>query len=189
MWIIFALICIGVGLVLYSGIQADLPDELSFMKSKPSGAVVENTTTVDSAPLPVTTSAAWNILAMGEMVEVSRDFSNDIHGNGGVRYDRPVFYLTCYKQGLYARIDTRLHTKGEKSAEVDWQGIHQTWVHGSGQNIFSPDALAIVKSIKGRNTAQVSLTFDEAPKQTFELKLDGMTWALQQLKRSCAIPE
>lgn len=186
MWILLALLCLGVAAVMFSGMQGSIPDELSFLKTKPDTAVVE--TTESSMPLPpVATASAWNILASSQGTEISRDFSDDIQ-SATQKYDRPTFYLTCYRNTLYARIDTRLHAAGGKTSPVVWQGVHQEWVRGEAQNIYSPDTSAVLKSMLALKTgqpAQVSLSFDEAPRQTLRLRLDGLPNALQQLKKNC----
>lgn len=189
MWMLFALLCIGVGLVMFSGIQSQLPDELSFLKSKPptSSAVVESGSVQEAQALPAVTASAWTVESSADGVEISRDFANEIR-SASQRYDRPTFYLTCYRQVLYARIDTRLHTKGRSQAKVIWQGNPQIWVHGEGQNIFAPDAAQVLRSLHQQTAATASLEFEEAPRQTLTLHLTGLDRALTVLGKSCRLP-
>lgn len=183
MWLILALLCVGVGLVMYAGLQPEIPDELTFLKTKPQAAVV---VTQEAAPLPTITATSWSIRSSGDSVEISRDFLDEIQSSTQ-SYDRPTFILTCYQNQLYARIDTRLHTRGVKTTNVGWQGHTQLWTHGERQNIFAPDAKQVLQSTIGRESVSVSLEFDEAPRQTLRLPLEGFAQAAVKVKQQCGI--
>jgi len=187
MGIIIALLCLGIGFIWYVGLAPSLPKELSFLKMGTHVTPTTNATRSSAeAVLPplVVTSSAWNMSARGADIEMSREFSTGIKG-ATQTYDRPAFYLTCHQSKLYARIDSRLHTRGETTAEVIWQDAPQTWIHGDGQNIFAPETELILHSFRGQKEIQVSLDFNEEPRQSFVLKLDGFEGALTQLKQQC----
>lgn len=187
MWILLALLCIGVGLVMYSGLQPEIPDELSFLKTKPPAATaVVDGDASNTTALPSISAGSWRMLASADGTEISRDFADEIKSSTQ-RYDSPTFYVTCYRKSLYVRIDTRLHTKGEKTAEVAVQGKTDTWLHGEGQNIYAPDAQALLKRLQGSAVAKVAMEFDEAPRQTLRLKLDGFDQAVSQVKKDCGL--
>jgi hypothetical protein len=194
MWGFFALIVIGIGIVWYAGLQPEIPNELSFLKWDHHTTPVSGTQSrpaSDAAASPFGTvvgATGWRLINDSEGFEYSRDFEGSIRG-GSAAYDAPVFGVTCYHNVPYVHIDTRLRAKGGKTVTVGFNGDNQQWVRAQGQNLFAPNAVQILKGLEGRDSTQVVLAFDEAPSQSFTLKLPGMARILDVLHRDCALPK
>ena len=192
MWGFFALIVIGIGLVWYAGLQPQIPTELSFLKwehhtSAPSGEAAPASGS-RVAPLgSVTGATGWRLLSDSNGFEYSRDFEGPIRG-GAQSYDAPIFGVTCYGNVPYVHVDTRLRAAGGKTVKVTFNGDTQAWARAAGQNLFAPDAVRILRGLAGRETAELQVAFDEAPFQSFTLKLTGIDKILDVMHRQCGLP-
>lgn len=153
--VLFVLFAAAFALLLFSGLQDQLPDELAFLRMNETA---QRTAAPAGGAAPSVAGAEnWQMTAAEGTVELSRRLPGDIVVNG-VYYDRPYVGVLCHEGKLDMRIDTRMATTGRTHTLVAVDGKEAQWPKGTGTNVFPPDAVQSLKQWV-RATAPVELTF------------------------------
>jgi hypothetical protein len=168
-WVFFA---IGFALMLFSSIQDDIPDELSFLKGTPSFGV--------PAALPPGaqqfTHLGWRVTESPGTAEIVRSFNGPITVNGQ-SFEAPELGLLCYQGVLSVRIDTRLPTTGIRNSPVGFANTNQMWDKGAtGTNLLAVDPRATLRGLLSgaKGAAALTLSYRDLGAQSAEIDLTGI---------------
>lgn len=177
-WIFLAF---AAGLMLFSSLQEQLPDELGFLKSTGTAPLV-----ADQTPAAVIAqNTGWTLKQSGNAIEFSRPFEGTIVANGE-EYDSPEIGILCNNGKLDLRLDSRITTTGLHSTPVTVSGMGAaTWEKGTGKNLFPADAHRVLRHFAANR--QVSVTLSYASIGSFSSRLDtsALPRLLALLPESC----
>lgn len=166
MWVLFCILALVVGLMLYSTIEEKLPEVLHLPKASSGSAHVasgaKNGQPGGAGFAPVASSSRmWQVRGDGANVEVLRDFKGLIEHEGR-QYDAPTLTLTCYGGEVFAGVDLHMAPaiKGEK-ASVRALGVAQSWTVGEGHRLYSPAPQALLAAVRAEHKFQMVLPYAE----------------------------
>lgn len=184
--ILWVFIAAAFGLLLFTGMQDKLPDELSFLKSSPS---IESLGQSDPGSTRSSfTYKGWKVRQEGPTIELTRSFTGTLEANNR-SYDLPEFGVLCNDGKLDARIDTRAATTGttDTPVTVSLGGAgKQQWSKGTGMNVFPPSAKTFVfTAAKALEPLEVTFSFTELGNQKVKLDTTGLAQLLAQLPKGC----
>jgi hypothetical protein len=184
--IIWVFIAAAFGLMLFTGLQDNLPDELSFLKSSTG---IESLGQADPGSTRSNfTYKGWKVRQEGPTIEMTRSFSGNLEANNR-SYDLPEFGILCNEGKLDARIDTRSATTGTANTPVTVSlggAGRQMWVKGTGMNVFPPSVKSFVfTASKALEPIEFTLSYTELGNQKVKLDTTGLAQILAQLPKGC----
>ena len=186
--VLWIFIAAAMGLMLFSTLQENLPDELSFLK----------TTSVETSPpeadpslvakTGITTLEKWTMRRAGDTIELVQRMSGQIEA-GGVVYDNPEIGILCHKGRLDVRIDARHATTGTRTTPVEVKpGSSMVWTKGTAKNVFPADPKSLVSTLaKSTGPVKFSFSYIELGNQTVELAPKGLKALLGTLPTTCRV--
>lgn len=191
MWILWAAICFGIAIILYSSIEDKVPEGLKF-GNNPVFEVQNKTATEkggqdSAASRQARTNKEWMARSSQGVLEVSRDSNDAIPTVTGQTYDAPSFFITCKDSTLFAWWEMRVPSvlSGEKSVSVRVNGKPQVWRAGSEFRVFSPDAKLLMTNLIANPNSKFELSLEENPNYKFTLTTSGLTSHLKQFPSTC----
>lgn len=181
-WILVAFVSAA---LLFSSIQDELPDELSFLKGDQAAV---QTVGAGAAPVGVTSVSqvqGWTVRKNNLAVELSKAFSGEIVVNG-TPYAAPEIGILCNQGALDIRLDTRMATTGRKTTPVKVSGLgKQTWEKSASTNIFPKDAKPLLRLLVAQPAVAITLSYTELGLQSTSLDTAGLAALVQELPEAC----
>lgn len=181
MWVTMALVAIVLGLILFSSIQDDIPNELAFLKGAPKTSQVA---TVATTPVQADV-AGWLVQSRGAVTELSKRFAAGIKA-GAYQYDAPVIGLMCDGKALHLRIDTQAPVTGRTESPVKVNGRESQWYKAQGTNVLAADAKSIAAQLlKAKTPVEFEFSYLDVGLAKASLDAAGLRDAAMQLPPAC----
>lgn len=181
MWVTMALVAIVLGLILFSSIQGDLPDELAFLKGSPKTSQVAPVT-VEPVRGEV---GGWLVQSNGTVIELSKRFRGVIKA-GAYQYDAPVIGIMCDGKALHLRIDTQAPVTGRGDTPVKLNGRETKWYKAQGTNVLAVDAKATAAMLlKSKSLVEFEFSYLDVGLAKTDLDPSGLRDAAMQLPPAC----
>lgn len=184
MWVLMCFIAVVVGIMLYSSIETELPDQLRL--SKTGAQVVAAPSQPGAAFDPVASSSRmWQVRGDGQNVELLRDFRGLVEHNGQ-KYDAPTLMLTCYNGDLFVGVDLHMApaVKGEHASVRTAAGV-QRWSVGEGHRLYSPAPKALAAAVRAEKPFEMVLPYAELGEQRVTFVPTDGAKALAYFPPSC----
>lgn len=180
---LWAFVTIGFALMLFSSIQDEIPEELSFLKNTPSQ---ENLARLPAGSQQFT-HQGWRVVESLGTTEVVKAFKGPLVVNGQ-SFEAPDLGLLCYQNSLSVRIDSRLPTTGLKTSPVEFLNTKQLWDKGaSGSNLLSVDPMVTLRGLLSgaKDASTVTLSYRDLGRQTTTLDLTGLVELVSRMGPGC----
>lgn len=175
LWIFLA---IAGGIMLFSALQEDLPEELAILKGDAPAEKVK----FDKKEF---TYKGWNVRQQDYTIELTRTMDGELSGVAGT-FKPPVLGVLCHEGKLDMRIDTGYALTGTKTTQVRVNGDRQVWVKGQGTNVFPPKPKTLLNDIVTKETPlSVNLSYVDLGSNSFTLDAEGLKELKPQLPKSC----
>lgn len=192
MWVLWSFIAIAAGFILYSSIQDQVPDELSFLKlgaANPSAVVSGDDNSPESnaqvSDYYASSAKHWTIVRQPAYTELVRDFGNAVI-YAGQATEAPTLHVLCANQQLFVGLDPKLRVAGdEKSATLQFDGQSQTWLRDTNQRLYAQNSADVRNRLTQKTPLTVVLRFVEGGEQRFTLNTEGFVKALSRLPSAC----
>lgn len=173
-------VVLAFALLLFSSLQDDIPDELSFLRSKPTGAVVAPNTA------KVVTYKGWKATQVGSAVELVKAFNGTI-AVGAIMYPAPEIGVLCYDNKLDIRVNTKSPTTGTTTSEVAvGTDAAQAWGKGAGNNLFPPQPDQFLRAlVEAKTGLTLNVSYRTLGVHASTLDTTGLAELVQQLPPNC----
>lgn len=179
--VLWVFIALAFGVILFTGLQDDLPEELSFLKNK-SGVTTQGTVPLGTK---VSSYQGWTIRQTSTAVELVKPLQAKIEVNGSA-YVNPEFGYLCNAGKLDMRIDTHSSTTGTRMTPVSVAGVgRQEWDKSKSANIFPKDPHALLKVLTSTPSVEFTLSYAELGLQRVTLDTQGLDALIKDLPPSC----
>lgn len=190
MWILWAAICFGIAIILYSSIEDKVPENLKFGSSPvfevQNQAVPDKAGQDSSASRQARSNQAWMARTSQGVLELSRDANEPIQTTAGPVYDAPSFFITCKDNQLYAWWEMRVPAlKANEHITVQVNGKPQVWRAGAEFRVFSSDAKLLMTQLMVSKISKFELPLEENPNYKFTLTTSGLASHLKQFPSTC----
>lgn len=179
-WVFFA---IAFALMMFSSVQDQIPDELSFLKGSPTFGA-------PAAPAPGTQQfvhQGWRVVESPGTTELVKSFKGPITVNGQA-YDAPELGILCFQNVLNIRLDSRSPTTGTKNTPVSFGGLEQHWDKGAtGTNLLAADPRAVLRGLLGgaQGANQATLSYRDLGQQASALDTTGLPELVARMGQGC----
>lgn len=164
------------GLLLFTSIQDELPDELGFLKSSSPSAITK-------IPGAVTYQhEGWLIQQIGKTTEMAKPLKSQTPGV------EASLALLCHQEQWQARVKLSVSATGKSSSKVEVGGSKEDWAKAEGNNLLSPNPQLLARSFyadERRLSLVVSTT--SAGKVAFEFDPKGFADIVKRLSLSCPV--
>lgn len=203
MWVIVSFLAIALGLIMFSGIQEDIPDELGWLKAKPKGALVvqgmpdrigadgkpsshPGKGSVAFVPQPMNIPGGWVYQAIGK-----RDFTvtKDMKGSfaDAANYDAPQFSVVCASGKVYVTFLPMLGVKqdSQKLTTVSLNGKPFKFSSTENLRLFAPNSDEILSSVSKGTALTVGFDYLEYGNLSFKVTPEGMREAATFVNSRC----
>jgi hypothetical protein len=173
--VLWIFIAFAFGLLLFTSIQDDLPDELGFLKSKqPAARNIEGAVTYQHE--------GWFIQQIGQTSEMSKPLRSPAPGVEG------SLFLLCHNGQWQARINLSVPTPGKSFSSIEIGGAAERWAKGADNNLISPNPQALASSFS-QDGQPLSLTIPtvSAGKVNFEFHPKGFSDIVARLSLACPV--
>ena len=184
MWLVMSLVCIVAAMILYSRIQGDIPDELSFLKkSKKEYAInTQNALNIDELKNNSYISG-WYIKkdSLGNF-EYTKAFDTNIEVDGS-RLSPPEMIFTCYERQLYISLNTRIGTNFYKKDEsyytdIDIKSLNTTllsssWLLGKNNKAFYEDKMEFLNTVQKESELKVNISY-AGERKDYHIDMSGL---------------
>lgn len=177
---LWVLIAVVLGIILYSSIAEDIPDELSFLKPSPTANAP------GTSGLQTIQYQHWTVRTSQSAVEVVARLQPGPQTKANL--PPPEIGFLCHQGKLDARLDTVLPTTGAQATPVGFGTLGaSTWEKGTGKNVFPPNAYSLSRYLVEASGAPVvvSLSYAEHGKQLWVLPGIGFGEISRQLPAGC----
>jgi hypothetical protein len=178
--ILVVFVTLAFAFLLYSSLQDDIPDELSFLRTQPAGqhAVV--------AGAKVSSYKGWRVTQMGTTVELIKQFEATA-AVGTVAYPPPEIGILCFDNKLDIRVDTKSPTTGTTSSPVAVdRDPAQEWGKGKNTNLFPPQASQLLRDmVRATSGVTLTLSYRTLGLQPSSLDVSGLPELIAQLPSGC----
>lgn len=181
MWVTMALVAIILGLIMFSSMQDDIPDELSWLKAAPKPA---QTVQVETEASSSQTVQGWQVVSKGAITELTKRFSSGFKA-GAYEYEPPVMGLMCDGNELHLRVDTQAPVTGRAETPVKLNGKALSWHKAQGTNVLAPDAKAIAKLLMKAREVEFEFSYLDTGLATSRIDTTGLRDASMQLPPAC----
>jgi hypothetical protein len=187
MWSIIALLVIGIAFMMLTSVQDDIPANIRGLWDRPQAAqgVEYDSREPSNAPYSSITTFrnGWRVVKEGGNVELSKNLEGA--WNAALRYDPPTFVATCFENRIYARVEARLSTTGDRTTELRVDGRLQQWLRAPGTALYAPDAKGLLQAFGRPRAIPFELTYAELGKRTFTLDSAGLQELSSELPTAC----
>lgn len=180
--ILFAFIAIAFGLLLFFGIQGELPEELAFLKTNEPTQTVKKET---ANGITTFKYEGWTVRQSSEAIELTKPMARGMEINGS-QYRAPEVGILCAGGRLDLRIDTKYNTTGIKETPVTFGGFSvQPWDKSRTYNIFPKQAGPAISTLATNPRVDIQLSFAELGKQNFVFEGLGLNALINSLPSGC----
>lgn len=177
-WIFLA---IAMALMLFSSIQPDLPDELSFLKGTMEVDVVP-----EQPGLQQFKHLGWLVQESPGVTSLTKAFQGPLVVNG-TSYEAPELGVLCYQGTLNVRIDSKVATTGTKTSVVTFAGRKESWDKGAaGMNLLAPQPLESLKALVAEMPrGAASLSYRDLGAQHVGVDTTGLSELVARMAPTC----
>lgn len=177
-WVFIAL---AFSLLLFSSIQDEIPDELSFLKADVAGAV--------GAPPPGSQKflfEGWQVVESPGTAEFVKRAAGPIQVNGSA-YNAPLVGILCHQGRLNVRIDPAYATTGTPYTVVGVGALQQNFEKGaSGTNLLATDPTSVVRLLaQSKDGVPLSISYRDLGVQRSNFNASGLSQLLERLPTTC----
>lgn len=203
MWVIVSFIAIALGIIMFSGIQGDIPDELGWLKAKPKGSIVvqglpeqtgENGKSANVqdkgspvfVPQPMNIPGGWVYQAIGKRdFTVTKDMKGSFPANPN--YDPPQFSVVCASGKVYVTLLPLLSVKqdSQKLATVDLNGKPFKFSMTENLRLFAPNTEEVLGSLNKGAPLTIGFDYQEFGSLSFKVTSEGMREATSFVNSRC----
>jgi len=183
---LWVFIAAAIGLMLFSTLQEDLPNELSFLKMPENAVVVTPGGGATGPAVRTSLHQGWEVQQTGNTLSASRAFRGVLEVNGQV-YDTPQLGVLCHEDKLSVRIDSRMATTGMAKTPVALGTAEQDWDKGAaGMNVLAPNPSQVLALLlKAQEPVGVTLSYRELGKQTAYVDTTGLQDIAAAMRPGC----
>lgn len=176
--ILWVFISLAAGVMLFAGLQENLPPELSFLKS--TGETASPVTGKS-----VTRSGPWTITQAGSAIEFSSRLTGRIEVNGTAN-DTPEIGILCNEGKLDLRLDTRMATTGTRSTPISVSGLGESdWDKSATKNIFPRDPHQLLRLFAAGTPVSLTISYATLGKFTLQVETTDLPKLIARLPVSC----
>lgn len=183
MWLVMSLVCIVAAMILYSRIQGDIPDELSFLKKSKKDYVINTDNALSFDALKNNSYlSGWYIKKdnLGNF-EYTKSLDTPIEVDGN-RLSPPELTFTCYERQLYISLNTRIGTNFYKKDEsyytdIDIKSLNKvlssnSWLLGKNNKAFYEDKLEFLSIAQKESELKFSISY-AGERKDYNLNMSG----------------
>lgn len=174
--VLWIFIAIAFGLMLFSSIQDDIPEELSVLRD-------------DSVPVKVpkdgkkSTYEGWTIVQSPAGVELLKMTRPTQNAKGG---SSPYIGILCSGNAVSLRIDAKRQLDSASGLAVHFNGGATAWHPAQGANIVAGDPKGLIRFlVDSKDPVSVSLKFSKGGLQTYSFNPKGLEPLYNQLPQGC----
>lgn len=195
-WALWAGIAAMAAIILFSGIENDIPDDVRQLLrlKKPDSELV---TTSKAQPTSSVgyfqrSPSKWSVRSDGSSFEVSREATSPLSDSAGRLIDSPYLTIHCFQGALYVYLQPQLPIRRKDDGTVaisyslgkgsEHRGV---WRTGKELALFADNPRSVLAQFTAASLAEFALPYAEGPTQRIRFTLTGLTDALRDMPKSC----
>lgn len=177
-WVFIAL---AFSLLLFSSIQNEIPDELSFLKGNSS---------LDAGAIPPGAQKflylGWQVVESPGTAEFVKRAQGSLEVNDA-KYTTPLVGILCHQGRLSVRIDPMYATTGSPYTLVGVSSLQQNFEKGaSGTNLLATDPSSLVRVMaQSKEPVQLAISYRDFGIQRTALDASGLAQLLERVPSTC----
>lgn len=179
LWVFIAL---AFGLLLFTSLQGDIPDELSWLRMEPAGSTAPAASTPGAGSL---TYEGWSVKYAPETLEIIKTVGQPVQA-GNTLLQPPELGILCHQGKLDIRLKTRNATTGIQTTPVVFGDVEAAWEKGKANNSFPPNPQALLQDLqRATGPIRVVVSLKDHGNQQFVLDTRGASELISRFPVAC----